>query len=256
MSSPVKTSPPTALDRSGGPLGDRNGVDRDGPLAAPHHGLPMPGLSGRANSSIADDQQATSSKGPSTTTASSRAPRSWSASSLTSRPRCTSRRACGATSSWGFTNHDQQHHVSALHGNSNGNNALITGLFFLGGSNSDNGGGQFQVGNLRVRLQTSSQGFLLGVGRGSVSILRIALRFTLDFVDDGDHGLEGGENENTKSERDRYANQEKRYASNNKVEPETENQGNMAGEMEGEHSQSLSLTMTITIMAVNTPTLS
>lgn len=50
MSSPVKTSPPTALDRSGGPLGDRNGVDRDGPLTAPHHGLPMPGLSGRANS--------------------------------------------------------------------------------------------------------------------------------------------------------------------------------------------------------------
>ncbi|KAI1439222.1 hypothetical protein GGR50DRAFT_690570 [Xylaria sp. CBS 124048] len=59
MSSPVKTS--NTLDRSGDRLGDRtehgeghhaathNG-EGHGHLGSSHHGLPMPGLSGRANS--------------------------------------------------------------------------------------------------------------------------------------------------------------------------------------------------------------
>ncbi|CAJ2502541.1 Uu.00g099350.m01.CDS01 [Anthostomella pinea] len=47
MSSPTKTSPPTALDRN------RDGIfgpDHGGPLAPTGPTLPMPGLSGRANS--------------------------------------------------------------------------------------------------------------------------------------------------------------------------------------------------------------
>ncbi|KAI1812344.1 hypothetical protein GGS20DRAFT_26004 [Poronia punctata] len=52
MASPNRNrgNPPTGtLDRPGDRFGDRNdNRDRDGPLA--HHGLPMPGLSGNANS--------------------------------------------------------------------------------------------------------------------------------------------------------------------------------------------------------------
>lgn len=133
-----------------------------------------------------DNPQATSSRAPSTTTESSRTPPSWLASSLTSRPKSTSPPASAATSSWAYTkcSYHQQDPVPASHGD---DNALITGLFFLGGSNDDKGnddkGNEFQYGNIRVRLQTSNQGFVFGVGRGSISILRITLRFTIDFLD-------------------------------------------------------------------------
>jgi len=36
----------------------------------------------------------------------------------------------------------------------------------------------------RLRLRTGREGFVLAMGRGSVSILRIVLRFTVDFIDD------------------------------------------------------------------------
>jgi hypothetical protein len=159
----------------------------------------------------------------------------------------------------GFTSNydgEQQHRVSPLQSNHNkdDDNALIPGLLFLGGSKSEDES-EFRFGNIRVRLQTNNQGFVLGVGRGSVSVLRIVLRFTLEFVNGGGGGLDG-ETMDTQTGRDRNSNQEKR-GGNNKAEPEMEGtEGIKAREMEQEHSLSLSLTMTITIMAVNTVTLS
>ncbi|KAI1113959.1 hypothetical protein F5Y14DRAFT_416452 [Nemania sp. NC0429] len=47
MASPIKTSPPTALDRTENRFGQHEG---GGSLATSSSGLPMPGLSGRANS--------------------------------------------------------------------------------------------------------------------------------------------------------------------------------------------------------------
>ncbi|KAI0479681.1 hypothetical protein F4859DRAFT_444808 [Xylaria cf. heliscus] len=267
MASPVKTAPPTALDR-----GDRFGAGESS-LAAP--GLPMPGLSGRANSPTDAHPQATSSRAPSTTRESSRTPRSWLASNLTSRPKCTSPPASAATSSWGFTKcafhrqqQPQQQHVSAASHNNkhnndhnNNNNALIGGLFFLGGSNDDKGG-EFRYGNnIRVRLQTSSQGFVLGAGRDSVSILRITLRFTIDFLngEDKDFGL-GTKNEGTETKRDGIGAHGKRDEEENDSGGDGKQGGGIggrpAGDLDGQHSLSLSLTMTITIMAVNSATLS
>ncbi|KAI0873701.1 hypothetical protein GGS24DRAFT_378141 [Hypoxylon argillaceum] len=249
MASPVKTAPPTALDR-----GDRFG--HDGALST--SGLPMPGLSGRANSPTVGHQQATSSRAPSMTTASSRTPPSWLASSSTSRPRSTSRHASAATSSWGFTRcggSGQQHGQScaapaALSDADNHNAPLITGLFFLGGSKSDDGS-EFRYDNFRVHLQTSSQGFVLGAGRESVSLLRITMRFTMDFMDGDGLGLNAG-NDGTEMKGDQNSNQ-RDLGMNNKG---MEDQKNRAGGHEAQHSLSLSLTMTMTIVAVNTTTLS
>ncbi|KAI1751650.1 hypothetical protein F4782DRAFT_172837 [Xylaria castorea] len=179
------------------------------------------------------------------TTASSRTPRSWLASSLTSRPKSTSPPASAATSSWGFTkcgyHQQQQHDVPAPHGD---HNALIPGLFFLGGSNNDKGN-EFRYGNTRVHLQTSNQGFVFGVGRGSVSILRITLRFTIDFLDEEVFGL-GMKNEGTETERD----------GDDNAGAGKKGEGSRPAGVDGQHSLSLSLTMTITIMAVNSATLS
>ncbi len=157
------------------------------------------------------------------------------------------------TSSWGFTRcgyHQQQQGVPPTsHDNNNDNNdhdALITGLFFLGGSKSDNGS-EFQYGNIRVHLQTSSQGFVIGAGRGSISILRITLRFTLDFMDGEDFGLDLENESKTKMKTEGATDQE---GQGRKVE------GSRTGEQDGQHSLSLSLTVTITIMAVNSTSLS
>ncbi|KAI1292569.1 hypothetical protein F5Y03DRAFT_20367 [Xylaria venustula] len=246
MASPVKTAPPTALDRQFG--------TNDHQLSAPS--LPLPGLSGRANSSTGGEKQATCSRDPLTTTESSRAPPSSLASNLTLRPKSTSPPESAVTSSWGFTRcgfHQQQQDVPNSHDNPNTNttndstdhqkdsDALITGLFFLGGSKSDDGN-EFQFGNIRVHLQTSSQGFVIGAGRGSISILRLTLRFTLDFMDEKDFGLDL-ENESRK----------------NKKGYNTQGTGDTDhGELglDGQHSLSLSLTMTITIMAINSTSLS
>ncbi|KAI1349050.1 hypothetical protein F5Y01DRAFT_327738 [Xylaria sp. FL0043] len=256
MASPVKTAPPTALDRNFGAS--------DNSLSAPS--LPLPGLSGRANSSTGGEPQATSSRVPLTTTASLRVPRSLLASNLTSRPKFTSLPASAVTSSWGFTRcgfHQQQQqqgvpksqdnntsNTDAI--NHNDHDALITGLFFLGGSKPDSES-EFQFGNIRVRLQTSSQGFILGAGRQSVSILRITLRFTLDFMDEKDFGLDL-ENESTK-------NKQGQNTAQGTGDTDHGGQGmkgddDRTGELDGQHSLSLSLTMTITIMAVNTTSLS
>ncbi|KAI1422954.1 hypothetical protein F5Y12DRAFT_571773 [Xylaria sp. FL1777] len=257
MASPVKTAPPTALDRNFGAS--------DSSLAAPS--LPLPGLSGRANSSTGGEKQATSSRDPSTTRASSRALPSLLASSLTLRPKSTLPPASAVTSSWGFTRcgyhqqqqQPQQHSVPNSHNNNNDinnndhNNALITGLFFLGGSKADNGS-EFQYGNIRVHLQTSSQGFVLGAGRESVSILRITLRFTLDFMDEKDFGLDT-ENESTKRKKGQNATQGTGVTDHDGLGMKDEGDGR-TGEQDGQHSLSLSLTMTITIMAVNTTSLS
>ncbi|KAI0107128.1 hypothetical protein GGR51DRAFT_156054 [Nemania sp. FL0031] len=254
MASPVKTAPPTALDRN-----DRFG--HDGTLST--SGLPMPGLSGRANSPTGNNPQATSSRAPSMMTASSRTPPSWLASNLISRPKFTSQRASAATSSWGFTkcggggHHRQQQPqqgqrqpcIPALNDNQN---ALITGLFFLGGSKSDDGN-EFQYGNFRVHLQTNSQGFVFGVGRGSVSILRITMRFTISFMDGEDFGLDAG-HEGTESRRDQNSTAGK-MGMNNKVAKGMDERSKPGGQ-EAQHSLSLSLTMTMTIVAVNTTTLS
>ncbi|KAI0972224.1 hypothetical protein F4678DRAFT_54524 [Xylaria arbuscula] len=256
MASPVKTAPPTALDRQFG-TGDHQ-------LSAPS--LPLPGLSGRANSSTGGEKQATCSRDPLTTTESSRAPRSLLASNLTLRPKSTSPPESAVTSSWGFTRcgfHQQQQQqpdVSNSHNNYNDNtntndttndstdhnnkdsDALITGLFFLGGSKSDDGS-EFQFGNIRVHLQTSSQGFVIGAGRGSISILRLTLRFTLDFMDEKDFGLDL-ENESIKNKK----------GHNTKGMGGTDH--GRTGGLDGQHSLSLSLTMTITIMAINSTSLS
>jgi hypothetical protein len=191
-------------------------------------------------------------------TASSRTPPSWLASSSTSRPRSTSQRASAATSSWGFTKcagYGQQHGqpcVPALFDDPD-NNALITGLFFLGGSKSDDGS-EFRYGNIRVHLQTSSQGFVLGAGRESVSLLRITMRFTMDFMNGEDFGM-SGENEATRRKGDQNSTQ-RDLGMNNKVAPGMEDEKSRTGEQEAQHSLSLSLTMTMTIVAVNTTTLS
>ncbi|KAI0861540.1 hypothetical protein F4860DRAFT_162012 [Xylaria cubensis] len=245
MASPVKTAPPTALDR-----GDRFGAAQENSLSAPS--LPMPGLSGRANSPTDNTQKATSSRAPLMTMASSRMPRSWLASSLTSRPKSTSLPASAATSSWGFTKcgWHQQHHVPASHSD---HNALITGLFFLGGSNNDKGS-DFQYGNIRVHLQTSNQGFVFGVGRGSVSILRITLRFTIDFLDEDVFGS-GMKNEGTETKWDGNEAHRKRNEGEN-AEAGKQGEGSRLADVDGQHSLSLSLTMTITIMAINSATLS
>lgn len=158
------------------------------------------------------------------------------------------------TSSWGFTRcgfHKQpgvpppaSHNDNIKDGkHHNGNDALIPGLFFLGGENSDNGS-EFQFGNVRVHLQTSTQGFVIGAGRESVSVLRITLRFTLDFMDEKDFGLDLG------------------FESIKKKKGQTDHgtqgikHGDVRGKGEQEHSLSLSLTMTITIMAINSSSLS
>ncbi|KAI0811577.1 hypothetical protein GGR55DRAFT_678393 [Xylaria sp. FL0064] len=253
MASPVKTAPPTALDRNFGAS--------DNSLSAPS--LPLPGLSGRANSSTGGEPQATSSRVPLTTTASLRVPRSLLASNLTSRPKFTSLPASAVTSSWGFTRcgfHQQQQGIPKSQDNikntdainHNDHDALITGLFFLGGSKPDNES-EFQFGNIRVRLQTSSEGFILGAGRQSVSILRITLRFTLDFMDEKDFGLDL-EKESTK-------NKQGQNTAQGTGDTDHGGQGmkgdyGRTGELDGQHSLSLSLTMTITIMAVNTTSLS
>ncbi|KAI0400214.1 hypothetical protein F4802DRAFT_504324 [Xylaria palmicola] len=247
MSSPVKTAP-TSLDRN-----DRFG-SADGSLA---QSLPMPGLSGRANSPTGDDQQATSSRAPSTMTESSRTPRSWSASNLTSRPKSTSRHASAATSSWGYTkcgyHQQQQERRVPASSRDDDQNALITGLFFLGGSHSDKGG-EFQYGNIRVHLQTTSQGFVFGVGRGSASVLRITLRFTLSFMDEENFDSGGGR-EGTETEWGQNDTRRKQEM-DNKGEPHKQGDESRPEGQEAQHSLSLSLTMTITIMAINTTTLS
>ncbi|KAI0429750.1 hypothetical protein F5Y09DRAFT_342405 [Xylaria sp. FL1042] len=256
MASPVKTAPPTALDRNFGAS--------DNSLSAPS--LPLPGLSGRANSSTGGEPQETSSRVPLTTTASLRVPRSLLASNLTSRPKYTSLPASAVTSSWGFTRcgfHRQQQqgvpnskddNTTTINNaiNHNDHDALITGLFFLGGSPSDSEN-EFQFGNIRVRLQTSSQGFILGAGRQSVSILRITLRFTLDFMDEKDFGLDL-ENESTKNKKGQNTTQGRGDTDHGGQDMKGDD--GRTGELDGKHSLSLSLTMTITIMAVNTTSLS
>ncbi|KAI1364895.1 hypothetical protein F5Y08DRAFT_198807 [Xylaria arbuscula] len=258
MASPVKTAPPTSLDRSFG--------DQSNSLSAPS--LPMPGLSGRGNSSTGNAKQATCSRDPSTTTESSRAPPSSLASNLTLRPKSTSPPASEVTSSWGFTrcgfhkqpaadgplpstnttshndtsSKDGKHHTN----NGNGNDALIPGLFFLGGENSDDGS-EFQFGNVRVHLQTSTQGFVVGAGRESVSILRITLRFTLDFMDEKDFGLDYLGFESIKKKKGFHQTDHHHGGIKH---------GDVGAKGEQEHSLSLSLTMTITIMAINSSSLS
>ncbi|KAI1822025.1 hypothetical protein F4861DRAFT_422141 [Xylaria intraflava] len=249
MSSPVKTSPPTALDRTGDRFGERN-EQRDGHLTTTHHGLPMPGLSGRANSPTDDYQQATSSRARSTMRESSRTPPSWSVSSSTSRPRSISRRASAATSSWDFTNgpHWQQRPVS-------NNNGTIPGIFFLCGSKPEKTSG-FQAGNMRVRLQTSSRGFVLGAGIGSVSVLQVTLRFTFDFLSTEDSGLDEGD-EGAGASWDRNRTTSARNNRDNKMGPKEDEDGeNTRGEQEGQRSLSISVIMTITIVTVNAATLS
>ncbi|KAI0456887.1 hypothetical protein F5B21DRAFT_501888 [Xylaria acuta] len=228
MASPVKTAPPTALDR-----GDRFGAG-DSTLAAP--GLPMPGLSGRANSPtgnllkgpVDDDGKLKNA-----------ALMVGIKLDLEAEVHLTAR-----------VRGDVLHHVPASHG---GHDALITGLFFLGGSNDDKEN-EFRYGNIRVHLQTSSQGFLFGVGRGSVSILRITLRFTIDFQDEEDFGL-GMKNEGTETKRDGNEAHGKRDENDN-AGAGRQGKGGWPGDLDGQHSLSLSLTMTITIMAVNSATLS
>ncbi|KAI0206161.1 hypothetical protein F4808DRAFT_193836 [Astrocystis sublimbata] len=249
MASPVKTSAPSALDR-----GDRFGGE--GSLAAP--GLPMPGLSGRANSPTAP-LQATSSRDPLTTTESSRAPPSWLASSLTSRPRSTSPPASAVTSSWGFTKCScpQQPQSPSHSPTSSDSDALIPGVYFLGG-NTDEKEDEFQFGNIRVHLKTSTQGCLFGAGRESVSILRITLRFTIDFENGEDFclGMKNGCNEK-KNDGDwdeelfgKKSDQEDKAGAG---KPNGERWP--IGDLDGQQSLSLSLTMSITIMAINSPSL-
>ncbi|KAJ8105293.1 hypothetical protein ONZ43_g7483 [Nemania bipapillata] len=153
--------------------------------------------------------------------------------------------------------HQQQSFVPALFDDhDNSNNALITGLFFLGGSNSDDGS-EFRYGNIRVHLQTSSQGFVFGVGRESVSLLRITMRFTMDFMDGEDFGFNkaAAAGKGMMSKGDQNSTQ-RDLGMNNKVAPEGMDEKNRAGGQEAQHSLSLSLTMTMTIVAVNTTTLS
>ncbi|KAH8157948.1 hypothetical protein CIB48_g10299 [Xylaria polymorpha] len=145
--------------------------------------------------------------------------------------------------------------VPASHGD---DNALITGLFFLGGSNDDKGnddkGNEFQYGNIRVRLQTSNQGFVFGVGRGSISILRITLRFTIDFLDgkNEDFGL-GRKKEGTDTKRDGNGIHGKKDENDNRGAGK-QGEGSRSGDLDEQHLLSLSLTMTITIMAINPAT--
>ncbi|KAI1179178.1 hypothetical protein F4777DRAFT_500677 [Nemania sp. FL0916] len=259
MSSPVKAGPPTALDRAGDRERDRETTNRethrfghDGPLTST--GLPMPGLSGRANSPTGNIQQATCLKALSTTTASSRAPRLWSASSSTSKPRCTSQRASAATCSWGCIkpghHQPQQRHCNPTSPqDDDSNRALIAGLFFLGGSRSDDGG-EFQCGNARVRLQIDSQGFVFGVGRRSISILRITLRFKIYFMDGRDFGL-NRDAMGTEIKQEQSVRQE-----NDSEEGLGVDRKSRIGNSEGQHSLALTLTMTVNIVAVNTSTLS
>ncbi|KAI0543685.1 hypothetical protein F4679DRAFT_590240 [Xylaria curta] len=220
MASPVKTAPPTALDRN-----DRFGAAQENSLAAPS--LPMPGLSGRANSPTGNLL-----KGPVDDEGKLKnaALMVGIKLDLEAEVHLTAR-----------VRGDVLHHVPASHSD---RNALITGLFFLGGSNNDKDN-EFQYGNIRVHLQTSNQGFVLGVGRGSVSILRITLRFTIDFLDEDVFGL-GMRNEGTETKRDENEAHRKRE----------EGEGSRLADVDGQHSLSLSLTMTITIMAVNSATLS
>ncbi|KAI2639973.1 hypothetical protein GGS21DRAFT_389436 [Xylaria nigripes] len=257
MSSPIKTSPPTgppaALDRSGDRFGDR--VDhREGHLTTTHHGLPMPGLSGTANSPTDGDKQATSSKAPLMTRESSRMPPSWSASNSTSRLKCTSPRASVATSSWAFINgaYDQPRITSAF--NDNRNNAFVPGLLFLGGSKSDDGC-EFQTSNMRARLQLSSHGFMLAAGNGSVLVLQITLRFTFDFIVTEPCGLDGG-NGDAEAKWSRISTNSGRNGEGCKIGPEMVDGKNERMEREAQHSLSLSVVMTITIMTINTSTLS
>ncbi|KAI8948337.1 hypothetical protein F4801DRAFT_581542 [Xylaria longipes] len=222
MASPVKTAPPTSLDR-----GDRFGASENS-LSAPS--LPMPGLSGRANSPTGN---------------------------LLKGPVDDEGKLKNAALMVGIKldleaeiHLTARHHVPASHGD---HDALITGLFFLGGSNNDKGN-EFQYGNIRVHLQTSNQGFVFGVGRGSVSILRITLRFTIDFLDGEDLGL-GMKNEGTETKRDGNEAHGERDE-NDKVGTGKRGEGSRSGDLDRQHSLSLSLTMTITIMAVNSATLS
>ncbi|TGJ84042.1 hypothetical protein E0Z10_g4748 [Xylaria hypoxylon] len=226
MASPVKTAPPTALDRSFG----------ESSLAP---SLPLPGLSGKANSStgnllkgpIDDDGKLKSA-----------ALLVGIKLDLEAEVHLTARVRGDIDNHGNHNNHDYHDY----------HDALITGLFFLGGSKSDNGS-EFEFGNIRVRLQTSSQGFVLGAGRESVSILQITLRFTLDFMDQENFGLDL-ENESTKKT-DQNTTRGKGGMGNG-VGSGMKNEARRSGDLGGEHSLSLSLTMTMTIMAVNTTTLS
>lgn len=94
------------------------------------------------------------------------------------------------------------------------------------------------------------------MGYGSVSVLRVTLRFTIDFMNGEDFGLDGGDG-NTETDRDwgrdYFSN---RGDGNAAAASGTKGDGGQSGDLDRQHSLSLSLTMTITIMAVNTTTLS
>ncbi|KAI0394676.1 hypothetical protein F5Y17DRAFT_244548 [Xylariaceae sp. FL0594] len=288
MSSPVKSGP-TALDRSGDRFGDRSD-NRDGPLTHPGHGLPMPGLSGNANSPSGPGvaKQAISSKAPSTTTASSRALPSWSGSSSTSKPRCTSRRVCVATCSSDYISCSPLRSSPPSHGCLTDPGSTLF-VFFLGGevppTGNDSeelefgvGGGADGAGNktrVRLGLRTERQGFVFAVGGRSVSIFRIILTFTVYFINDdvdrhpgnlqhhNDNSGEGrGKGENEDLDRKGVTAQKPGQHKDREKGQEVQslsfgahdggNSGNKQSERKAEDSHSLSLTMTITIMVANT----
>lgn len=135
----------------------------------------------------------------------------------------------------------------------------MPGLFFLGGSSEsdDDDGSEFRYGddNIRVRLRTSSQGFVFGVGRKSVSILRITMRFTVDFMNGEGFGL-NAEGEGVETTCKENPAQSKMDGNHHKEAEGMEGEKSRPEKQEGKHSLSLSLIMTMTIVAVNTTTLS
>ncbi|KAI1270115.1 hypothetical protein F5Y18DRAFT_4079 [Xylariaceae sp. FL1019] len=272
MSSPVKSSapnaPPSILDRTNNRASsddDRNG-NLTHPLTSPT-GLPMPGLSGRANSPTGENNE-TSSKAPWTTTASSSRPRSWSASSWTSRPRCTSRPACAATSSSGCTRYllplprptpvpvsgpttrtkktttgktgvgrkEQMKNQweKTMENTAMQNGGLIPGLFLLGGETRDNSG-EYKFPGGKISISVETRGFVVGLGYGSVCVLRVMVKLRLDF--DGDYQQEE-QSGNEKGKTTKF---------HTKVEE---------GETEAETAVSMTLTLTLTIVAIQPSTFS
>ncbi|KAI8629976.1 hypothetical protein F5Y19DRAFT_474921 [Xylariaceae sp. FL1651] len=228
MSSPVKASAPTAVDRTGDRNGDRlDHRDRDGPLSTLHApSLPMPGLSGRANSPTGN---------------------------LLKGPVDDDGKLKNAALMVGIKldlEAEQDHHHygrcgPTLHSSHDG---FIPGFFFIGGTEAP---GEISIrrGNVVVHLQTNIRGFVWGVGHGSVLILQIVVRFKLQFVNSRADDLDK-ENGDLEKKQERDLNKEKGHM-NKKLEPETHGE-----EREREDSLSLSLTLTITIMSINKATLS
>lgn len=94
---------------------------------------------------------------------------------------------------------------------------------------------------------------MFGVGRESVSILRITMYFTMDFMNGEGFGPDA-EGKGTETTCDGSSARSK-MDRNHEVAEGMEDEKGRPEKQEGKHSLSLSLIMTITIVAVNTTTL-